>query len=58
MKKAFEECGILQSKANGAKQENLDYVLYKVNERILNKLTTLEGHHNELTQELISLNSN
>jgi len=45
VKTAFESCGILPTKLNGAKRENLDYVLYKINERILSKLTQVEKQH-------------
>jgi hypothetical protein len=52
VKTAFEQCGILSTKLNGAKRENIDYVLYKVNERILSKLTQIENEHQEITEDL------
>lgn len=30
----------------------MDYVLYKVNERILSKLTQVEKEHQEITEDL------
>jgi len=52
VKTAFESCGILPTKLNGAKRENLDYVLYKVNERIVSKLAQVEKQHQEITEDL------
>jgi hypothetical protein len=52
VKNAFESCGILPTKLNGAKRENLDYVLYKVNERIVSKLAQVEKQHQEITEDL------